>query len=90
MGYGCKCFHHLVISVFVVLLWLSAFAFWWTSWKGTSIWWMDANHFFQDVVILGFLVFSSKFCKCCWKKNMNAGVCSHEGGCKCGDCDKCC
>lgn len=90
MGYGCKCFHHWVTNVFVVLLWLSAFGFWWLSWKGGSFLWMDAEHLFKDVVILGFLIFTSKFCKCCGKKSMDSGSCGHEGGCKCGDCGKCC
>lgn len=87
---GCKCSHHFIAKIFVLLIWLSAFGFWWFSWKGGQIWWMDAEHFFKDVVIFGFLVFSMKFCNCCeMGKMMGGNTCKHAMDCKCGDCDRC-
>lgn len=92
---NCRCGHHWVAKVLVVLAWLSAFGFWWTSWKTSQIWWMDAEHFFKDVVILGLLAFSTKFCDCCGRGKMMSkvdgmgGMCKHEGGCTCGDCGRC-
>ena len=86
MGEHCKCFHHGLVKVMVVVAWLSAIGFWWaTAFKQTLLW-MDAEHFFKDVVMLSLLVFVSKYCGCC-RKGMN--MCSHEGSCKCGDCGTC-
>ena len=83
---NCKCFHHGVVKVVVVLAWLSALGFWWAAAFKQTVLWMDAEHFFKDVVILSLLALVSKYCNCC-RRGMNA--CSHEGGCKCGDCGVC-
>jgi len=83
---NCKCFHHGLNKVIVVLVWLSALGFWWaTTFKMTFLW-MDSQLFFMDVVILSLLLLTSKFCGCCGK---GSNVCSHSGDCKCGDCEMC-
>ncbi len=83
---NCKCFHHNVVKVMVALAWLSALGFWWATALKQTFLWMDAEHFFKDVVILSLLAFVSKYCGCCWK-SMN--TCKHNEGCKCGDCGMC-
>lgn len=88
--YGhCKCFHHIVAKVLVVLMWLSAVAFWYVGWKDVLFWGKDAEHWFRDVVIFGFLAFGTFFCGCCGKDKMMGSKCSHPAGCHCGDCDRC-
>lgn len=93
-GNNCRCGHHWCVKVLVVLAWLSALAFWWVTWRDTTLWWMDAEHLFRDVVILSLLAFvSAKFCGCCgdgYSGKMSGKMCKHEEGCKCGDCDRCC
>lgn len=83
---NCKCFHHGLVRIFVVLAWLSALGFWWASAFKQTLLWMDSNHFFMDVVIFGVLVLVSRYCGCCWDAGKR---CSHDMGCKCGDCGMC-
>ena len=82
---NCKCLHHGVVKVFVVLAWVSAFGFWWATAFKTNFLWMNGEHFFKDVVILVLLVFVSKYCGCCGM----GGMCEHGRGCSCGDCGMC-
>jgi len=84
---NCKCFHHGMVKGLVVLVSLSAIGFWWASAFNQSLLWMDADHFFKDVVILSLLVFVSKYCGCCGMGGSN--ICSHDNSCKCGDCGMC-
>lgn len=84
---NCKCFHHGVVKVFVVLAWASALGFWWATAFKTTFLWMDSSHFFMDVVVLVLLVLSTKYCGCCGMGGSN--TCSHNDGCKCGDCGMC-
>ena len=90
---NCKCFHHGITKVLVVLIGLSALGFWWATAFKTHFLWMDGEHFFKDVVVLALLMFSSKFCGCCKRgmaSSMGGGnTCSHESSCKCGDCGMC-
>ena len=92
---GCRCCHHWVTKILVVLAWLAAIGFWWVSRSGDVIWGMNAEHLFRDVVILTLLAFSTKFCGCCrmgkmmGKNSGMGGMCKHEMGCTCGDCDRC-
>lgn len=90
----CKCFHHGVVKALVILAWLSAFGFWWATAFKQTVLWMDNSHFFYDVVILGILVFVSKYCDCCGGghdrcETGGANKCSHDSGCQCGDCARC-
>lgn len=93
----CKCPHHLITKLLIILAWAAAIGFWWTEWKVSMIWWMDSEHLFKDVIILSLLAFSSKFCQCCsaGKKMTESGKmgegmsCKHEEGCRCGDCGRC-
>lgn len=92
-----KCSHHLIARLLIVLAWAAAIGFWWTEWQVTTIWWMDAEHLFKDVIIFSLLAFGTKFCHCYMmgKKMMEGGKmgegmsCRHEEGCRCGDCGRC-
>lgn len=92
MMYGnCKCFHHWVTKLLILFAWISAIAFWLSEWRGTTVWGKESAHWFQDVVIVSLLAFGTVFCGCCGKggKMMAGGMCKHEAGCSCNDCDKC-
>ena len=91
MNNKCKCLHHGLNKVIVLLVWFSAVGFWWATVFKQTLLWMDSEHFFQDVIILGVLVLVSKDCGCCGAsvKSGGVGVCSHGLGCKCEDCDRC-
>ncbi len=80
----CKCPHHTAIKVMLVLLWVSAVGFWWASAFKQTFLWMDSEHFFKDVVILGVLMYMTKFCGCC-----EMCGCGHGDDCKCGGCGMC-
>ena len=86
---NCKCFHHGVVKVFVILAWIAALGFWWATAFKQSFWWMDGDHFFKDVVILVLLVYVSKFCGCCGHGMGGGNMCMHGESCKCGDCGMC-
>ena len=93
---NCRCFHHWITKLMAALVWLSGLAFLWTSWKGVMVWGFDAEMYFEQVVVLALLAFSTKFCGCCGKGKMMSqmdggmgGMCKHEMGCTCGDCGRC-
>ncbi len=94
---NCKCPHHWITKILGVLAWVAAVLFFWTSWKETLVWGFDAQTYFEHVVVLSLLIFGSVFCGCCHKGKMMGGMgnndmggmCKHEMGCGCGDCDRC-
>mgnify|MGYP001614990907 CR=1 FL=1 len=88
----CQCWHHWVPKVLQLLAWVSAVLFFWSSLKQVMVWGYDALYYAWVVIILMLLSFSSGGgCKCCGKAKDGEGanVCSHEGGCACGDCGRC-
>ena len=86
---NCKCFHHGVVKVLLVLAGVSALAFWWATAFNQTLFWMDADHLFKDVVILAVLAYLSKYCGCCRHGMGGGNMCAHGGSCKCGDCGMC-
>ncbi len=96
--HGCKCPHHWVANVVAVLVWVAGVLFFWTSWRMTAVWGFEAPYYAWVVVVLSLMSFSTKNCGCCGWGKMDMGgkmeggkmMCSHEMGCKCGDCDRCC
>ena len=77
-----------------MLAWVAAGLFFWSSLKQVPVLGYDALYFAWVVVILMLVSFSSGgACKCCGKMkeggDSSAKMCSHEGGCMCGDCDRC-
>lgn len=86
---NCKCPHHVLVKVMMVLAGISALGFWWATAFKESFLWMDADHFFKDVVVLSLLTLLTKYCDCCGKGMSGANTCSHDMGCKCGDCGRC-
>jgi hypothetical protein len=73
----------------VWLAFLAALGFWWATAFKTNFLWMDGEHFFKDAVLLSLLVVASKYCGCCGMGVTGGNVCSHDQGCKCGDCGMC-
>jgi len=93
-GGNCKCPHHIVNKVLMALVWVAGILFFWSSWGTRTFWGFDALYWGWSVVVLSLMAFSSKLCGCCkWgmDNKMESGkiMCGHDGGCKCGDCDRC-
>lgn len=100
---NCKCPHHIVNKLLVVLAWVAGVLFFWSSWGTRTFWGFDALYWAWSVVVLVLMAKITKFCGCCltgqggWSKmgmmgdKMEGGkmTCSHEDICKCGDCDRC-
>ena len=93
MGHQCKCPHHWVAWVLTILAWIAAFGFFYVQFAVLPLWGFDADFYFASVIILVLLPWSMKICGCCRKHVMvgkiGGGVCTHEPGCKCGDCERC-
>lgn len=60
----CRCPHHAVTKVLVLLAWVSGILFFWSSWGTRVFWGFDAGYWAWTVVILVLLSKSVK-CKCC-------------------------
>lgn len=91
---NCGCFHHWAVKVVAVLAWVAGVLFFWTSWRVTGFWGFEAPYWAWSVVVLVLLAKVSMFCGCChgwWGGKMmgSSKMCSHDMGCKCGDCDRC-
>ncbi len=96
-GGNCKCPHHMMGKLLMVLAWVAGILFFWGSWGARTFWGFDALYWAWSVVVLVLLAKSTKFCGCCGMGmgKMMSGMegkmmCSHNEGCKCGDCGKCC
>ncbi len=90
----CKCPHHIVNKVLMLLAWIAGILFFWSSWDRRTFWGFDALYWAWSVVVLVLMAKASKFCGCCGMGMMGGKiegerVCSHENGCVCGDCDRC-
>ena len=91
---SCKCPHHWATKIMMVLIWVAGVLFFWSSWGTRTFWGFDALYWAWSVVVLSLMAFGSKFCGCCklgmsGKAEGGKMMCSHEGDCKCGDCDRC-
>lgn len=94
---NCKCGYHWAEKAIMALVWVAGVLFFWTSWRATAVWGFESLYYAWVVVVLGFMGFSMRGCGCCGggmgkMSGMDGGknMCSHEGGCKCGDCGRCC
>ncbi len=92
---NCNCGHHVVVKIMMLLAYVAGVLFFWGSWAGRTFWGFDYGYYAWAVVVLVLLAKVSKFCGCCGMGrgmggNMDKNMCNHEGGCKCGDCGKCC
>ncbi len=74
-----KCGHYIVAKVIYVLAWISAIAFWWTSWKGTMVWSMDSSAWFNSVVVFSLLSFGAVLSGC-RRHHMMAHQMMKDGG----------
>jgi len=99
---NCGCGHHWVPKILAVFVWVAGVAFFWSGFKGVAVWGLDPLFYAWSVVVLAVLAWSCNYCGCCCggsgcgncagcgvKSGGSDKVCSHEGGCKCGDCDRC-
>jgi uncharacterized membrane protein len=62
---NCGCAHHWVIRVLVVLTWVAAVLFFWSSWAARAFFGFDALYWAWTVVILTLLAKTSGGCRCC-------------------------
>lgn len=70
---GCRCPHHIIEKVLILLMWVAAVAYFWASWNSVAVWGFESGYHFQAVIVLGFLAFlTGKACGCC-----GAGMCAH-------------
>ncbi len=93
---NCKCWHHWVEKIIAALVWVAGVLFFWSSWRMTAVWGFESLYYAWVVVVLSLMSFSMKNCGCCgWGKmgkmgeKMDSKMCSHDMGCKCGDCNRC-
>jgi len=92
---NCGCYHHWCVKILMVLAWVAGILFFWTSWNNSMVWGFNSAYYAWTVVVLVLLAKVSMFCGCCGMgkmggQMMGGKMCSHEAGCKCGDCDRCC
>jgi len=93
---NCKCPHHLVAKVMMLLVWVAGVVFFWAGLKGVAVWGYEPLFYAWAVVVLSLMAFGMKYCECCgiparvgFASSGGEKMCSHEEGCKCGDCDRC-
>ena len=79
---NCKCVHHVIVKILVVLAWLSAIGFLIASKKDMFLNYVNTDWFYH-VVVFTLLAFSTKFCGCCWRGKMGNAVCN----CSCNNCE---
>ncbi len=90
---NCGCGHHWAVKILAGLMWLGGVLFFWSGLKGAMVWGYDPLFYGWSVLVLAVMAHSCKYCGCCGmsdKMEMSSKMCSHESGCKCGDCDRCC
>ena len=94
----CKCFCHWAMNLLGMLGMASAVLFIWTDLANMPILGKVALDYFMWAVVLLLLAKSNRMmCKCCNHggcvcgagDSSGAKTCSHQMGCKCGDCDRC-
>ena len=99
---NCKCPHHWVVKILMLLVWVAGVLFFWSGLKGVAVWGYDPLFYAWSVVVLSLMMFSCKVCGCCCGGNrcdncamcgvsekMSQKMCKHQEDCKCGDCEKC-
>ena len=96
---NCKCGHHWAEKIMSALVWVAGIIFFWSSWKMTAVWGFESLYYAWVVIVLSLMSYGMKNCGCCGWMSAKGGsasggeggkMCSHEEGCKCGDCGKCC
>lgn len=93
---NCKCPHHWVNLVLMILVWVSGILFFWTSLRQVAVWGFESLYYAWAAVVLTLMNLASKHCGCCGRMMSKNGasegakmVCSHDMGCKCNDCPRC-
>lgn len=63
---NCRCPHHIVMKILMVLAWASGVLFFWASLGDRLFWGFNASYWAWVVVVLVLLSKSTKgVCKCC-------------------------
>ena len=76
-GGKCSYPHYWVKKILMVLAWLGFVGFVISSWTGYPFWRWDSTGYFQIVVVLVLLAFSTKMCPLRGKM-MDEGMCKDE------------
>ena len=61
----CKCGHHKIEKLMMLLAWLAGIGFWVALWKGGVFWNVSSDVWFQHVVVFSLLLFGMSWCGCC-------------------------
>ena len=61
----CRCPHHWVMKLLILLAWVSGVLFFWASWASRTFWGFDASYWAWTVVVLVLLTKTGKGCRCC-------------------------
>ncbi len=61
----CKCGHHKIEKLMMLLAWLAGISFWVALWKDGMFWNVPSDVWFQHVVVFSLLMFGGRFCGCC-------------------------
>ena len=63
---NCKCPHHIVAKILMVLAWIPAILFFVSGPTG-MVWNMDADQYLKVTLVLSLLLLGTKSCGCCSK-----------------------
>lgn len=61
----CKCPHHKIEKLFMLLAWLAGISFWIALWKDGVFWNVSSDVWFQHVIVFSLLLFGMSWCGCC-------------------------
>jgi hypothetical protein len=99
---SCKCIHHWIPTIMMVLIWLMGISFFSAVLKNGTLFGLESSFYAWSVVVLAVMGWYCDFCGCCCngkscgncyvcksENNDDDNMCAHESGCKCGDCEKC-
>lgn len=68
---GCKCPHHTIVSVLMLLSWVAAIGYFMAYWFGGYIYIFDVQYFFEVAVMLSVIALTTRFCTCCNQSHCN-------------------
>ena len=79
MHNGCRCFHHIVKKVLMVLAGLSGIGFFVVVFRRVALFGWSADLYFMSAIVLVIIANATKMCGC-WKRHEGmGGHCEHCG-----------